>query len=128
LKDAPLREILQVCYDLENEGETPSYENLMVRLEDPAIRSLAASLIARPALSMPDTGTFPDSVHFRPAPWRERLDRVLLVLEKRERQERVKELKRLLDETDQHAEPDAYRAIQLEYLRLFTPSGRTRKS
>ncbi len=31
LKDAPLREILQVCYDLQNEGESPSYENLMVR-------------------------------------------------------------------------------------------------
>jgi DNA primase len=128
LKDAPLREILQVCYDLENEGETPSYENLMVRLDDPAIRSLAASLIAQPALSKPDPGTFPDSVHFRPAPWRDRLDRVLLVLEQRERQARIKELKRSLDETDQHAEPDAYSAIQLEYLRLFTPSGRTRKS
>jgi DNA primase len=127
LKDAPLREILQVCFDLENEGESPSYENLMVRLEDPAIRSLAASLIARPALSMPDTGTFPDSVHFRPAPWRERLDRVLIVLDERERQARIKELKRSLDETDQHAASEAYRAIELEYLRLLT-SGRTRKS
>ena len=127
LKDAPLREILQLCYDLQNEGETPSYENLMVRLEDPAIRSLAASLIADSALSTPDPARFPDSVHFRPAPWRERLDRILLVLGERERQARLNELKRSLDETDQHANADAYRAISLEYLRLLT-SGRTRKS
>ncbi len=111
LKDAPVREILQLCYDLQNEGETPSYENLMVRLEDPAIRSLAASLIAESALSTPDPARFPDSVHFRPAPWRERLDRILLVLGERERQARLNELKRSLDETDQHANADAYRAI-----------------
>ncbi len=126
LNDAPLREILQLCYDLQNEGEAPSYENLMVRLEDPAIRSLAASLIAESALSTPDPARFPDSVHFRPAPWRERLDRILLVLGERERQARLSELKRSLDETDQHADADAYHAIELEYLRLLT-SGRTRK-
>ncbi len=127
LDDAPLREILQLCYDLQNEGETPSYENMMVRLEDPAIRSLAASLIAESALSTPDPARFPDSVHFRPAPWRERLDRILLVLGERERQARLSELKRSLDETDQHANADTYHAIELEYLRLLT-SGRTRKS
>ena len=70
-----MREILQVCFDLQNEGKVPSYENLMVRLEDPAVRSLAASLIAESALSTPDPAQFPDSVDFRPAPWRERLDR-----------------------------------------------------
>jgi DNA primase len=127
LKDAPLREILQVCYDLQNEGESPSYENLMVRLEDPAIRSLAASLIAESALSTPDPAKFPDSVHYRPAPWRERLDRILLVLQEHERQARLKEVKRSLDETDQHADAAAYHAIELEYLRLLTP-GQTRKS
>ena len=127
LKDAPLRRILQVCFDLQNEGEIPSYENLMVRLDDPAVRSLAASLIAESALSTPDPARFPDSVDFRPAPWRERLDQILLVLDERERQARLKELKRSLDETDQHADSDAYRALELEYLRLLT-SGRTRKS
>jgi DNA primase len=127
LKDAPLREILQVCFDLENEGESPSYANLMVRLEDPAIRSLAASLIDLSALSTPDPAKFPDSVHFRPAPWRERLDGIVLVYDEREREARLRELKRSLDETDQHADSDAYRAIELEYQRLLT-SGRTRKS
>ena len=56
LKDAPLREILQVCFDLAKRRGSPSYENLMVRLDDPAIRSLAASLIAESALSTPDPG------------------------------------------------------------------------
>ena len=102
-------------------------QNLMVRLDDPAVRSLAASLIAESALSTPDPARFPDSVDFRPAPWRERLEQILIVLDERERQARLKELKRSLDETDQHADPDTYRAIELEYLRLLT-SGRTRKS
>ena len=53
----------------------------MVRLDDPAVRSLAASLIADSALSTPDPAKFPDSVDFRPAPWRERLDQILVVLD-----------------------------------------------
>jgi DNA primase len=127
LKDASLRQILEVCYELQNENEIPSYENLMIRLDDPAVRSLAASLIAESALSTPDPARFPDSVEFRPAPWRERLDPILIVLEEREHQARLKDLKRALDAADQQADPDAHRAIQLEYLRLLT-SGRKRKS
>jgi len=125
LRDAPLRTLLQVCYDLQNEGQSPSYENLMVRLDDPAVRALATSLIAQSALSTPDPGRFPDEL--RPAPWRERLEEMLIVLDKRERQARLRDLKRSLDETDQHADPDAHRAIQLEYQRLLT-SGQIRKS
>ena len=45
LKDAPLRKILEVCYELQNEDEVPSYQNLMIRLDGPAVRSLAASLL-----------------------------------------------------------------------------------
>jgi DNA primase len=127
LKDAPLRKILQLCFDLQSENEVPSYENLMVRLDDPAVRSLAASLIAESALSTPDPARFPDSVDFRPAPWRERLDQILIVLDERERQARLKELKRSLDETDQHADSGAYCALELEYLRLLS-SGRKRNS
>ena len=69
-----------MCFDLENEGESPSYENLMVRLEDPAIRSLAASLIDESALSTPDPATFPDSVHFVRRPGASGLSGSLLVL------------------------------------------------
>ena len=127
LKDAPLRDNPSGVLRPSERREVPSYENLMVRLDDPAVRSLAASLIAESALSTPDPARFPDSVDFRPAPWRERLDQILIVLDERERQARLKELKRSLDETDQHADSDAYRAIELEYRRLLT-SGRTRKT
>ena len=127
LKDAPLRKIVEVCYDLHGQDEIPSYENLMVRLDDPAIRSLTASLIAESALSTPDPARFPDSVDFRPAPWRERLDQILIVLDERERHARLKELKRSLDETDKHTNSDAYSALELEYLRLLS-SGRKRNT
>ena len=127
LKDAPLREILQVCFDLQGDGEIPNYANLMVRLDDPAVRSLAASLIDDSALSTPDPGKFPDSIDFRPAPWRERLEKILVVLEAREQKPRVNELKRWLEENDKDANPDVYSAIQLEYLRLVS-NGRSRKN
>jgi DNA primase len=124
LHDAPLRAILQACYDLESEGQSPSYANLMVRLDDPAVRALAASLVSQSALSVPDPGRFRENL--RPAPWQERLEEMMIVLEKRERQARLKDLKRSLDETREHADPEAHRALQLEYRRLLT-SGRVRK-
>jgi DNA primase len=125
LRDAPLRTLLQACYDLQNDGDSPSYENLMVRLDDSSVRALASSLIAQSALRTPDPGHFPEDL--RPAPWRERLEEMLTVLEKRKRQARLRDLKRSLDETDRSADPEAHRAIQLEYQRLLT-SGQTRKS
>ena len=45
---------------------------------------------------------------------------MLVVLAERQRQARQRELKKALDETDKHADPDAYRAIELEYRRLLT--------
>jgi DNA primase len=125
LRDPSLRTLLQACYDLQNEGQSASYENLMVRLDDPAVRTLATSLIAQSALSTPDPGHFPEAI--RPAPWRDRLEKMLIVLDKNARRARLRDLKRSLDETDRHADPEAHRAIQLEYRRLLT-SGQTRKS
>jgi DNA primase len=125
LRDAPLQTILQACYDLQGEGQAASYDNLMIRLEDPAVRALAAGLIESSALSTPDPA--PMSERARPAPWQDRLEKMLDVLAKRERQSQLGDLKRALEQTDQQADPDAYRAIELEYQRLLT-SGRTRKS
>jgi DNA primase len=125
LKDASLQTVLQACYDLQSEGQSPSYENLMVRLDDPAIRELVAGLIAPMPLSTPDPGRFTDRV--RPAPWKDRLDNMLIVLDERERQARLRHLKRWLEENDQQTDTDAYRAIKLERERLLT-SGRTRKT
>ncbi len=125
LRDASLRAILQACYDLQAEGQSPGYENLMVRLDDPAVRALATDLITSSALSMPEPSPMSEGV--RPAPWRDRLERLLTVLDHRERQARLEDLKRALEASDRHADPDAYRAIELEYRRLLT-SGRTRKA
>jgi DNA primase len=125
LRDAPLRALLQACYDLHAEGERPGYENLMIRLEDPASRALATDLVASTALSMPEPAPLSEGV--RPAPWRDRVERLLAVLDARTRQARLEELRRALEAADPHAEPDARRAIELEYRRLLT-SGRPRKN
>lgn len=124
LRDAPLRAILQTCYDLQADGQSPSYENVMVRLDDPAIRSLVAGLAGPSAVSTLDPARYSERV--RPASWQERLEQMLIVLDERERTARRIELKKALDETDPNADPEAYRAIQLEYRRTLT-SSRPRK-
>lgn len=125
LRDAPLQAILQACYDLHDDGYEPAYQELMTRLEDPALRALATDLVASSALVNPEPARLPDDL--RPAPWREQLERMLEVLDKRENRARLDELKKALAAVDRQADPDAYRAIELEYRRLLT-SGRTRRS
>jgi DNA primase len=127
LRDAPLRAVLQGCYELHAEGLRPSYENLMTRLEDPALRALAVELVAPSALRRPDSGPIPPSEGVRPAPWRDRLERLLEVLDRRARQARLEDLKRALEASELQADPDARRAIELEYRRLLT-SGRPRRN
>lgn len=112
LRDGPLRVILQTCYDLQGEGQVPSCEHVMLRVEDPQIRALAAGL----TLPM-DSSPLPEDV--RPAPWQDRLKGVLATLAERERQNRLRDLRRALEETDEHANPDAFRALELEYRRLL---------
>jgi DNA primase len=124
LRDAPLRAILQACYDLQNEGQTPDFGKLMVRIEDGAIRHLIIDLTSETAVYTPVAAPLPENI--RPAPWQERLENMLVVLDERERQARLVELKKAKDETDPHADPEAYRAIELEYRRLLT-SRRPRK-
>jgi DNA primase len=118
LRDAPLRAVLQSCYDLQSEGETPSYEKLMIRIDDRAVRGLIVDLMSQSALGTPDGAPLPENI--RPAPWQERLENMLVVLDERERQARLSDLKKAKDQTDPQADPDAYRAIELEYRRLLT--------
>jgi DNA primase len=125
MRDAPLRAILQACYDLQSEGQTPNYEKLMIRVDDRAVRGLIIDLISQTALGTPYASPLPESVC--PAPWQERLENMLSVLEERERQARLRDLKKALNETDRQANPDAYAAIELEYRRLLT-SRRPRKT
>ncbi len=120
LRDAPLRAILQACYDLHGEGESPQFERVTLRLETPELKALAAGLL------LPiDPAPLPDSV--RPAPWEDRLAGVLVKLVERERQNRLRDLKGALDETDENANPDEYRALQLEYRRLLNQRPDTKK-
>jgi DNA primase len=112
LRDAPLRAILQACYDLHAEGQPPRCEEVLTRLEDPQIRALVAAL----TLSM-DSAPLPDDV--RPATWQERLRGVLATLAERERQSRLRDIGLALAETNEAVNPEAYRALRLEYLRLM---------
>ena len=112
IRDAPLRTILQACYDLYGEGESPLFDRVAVRLDDPEVRALAAGLLL-PIESAP----LPESV--RPAPWQDRLAGALAKLAERDRHDRLRDLKGALEETDETADPDAYRALTLEYRRLL---------
>ena len=91
----------------------------------PMMIILVAGLAVPSAVSTLDPARFSERV--RPAPWQERLEQMLIVLDERERTARRIELKKALDQTDPHADPEAYRAIQLEYRRTLT-SSRPRKT
>jgi DNA primase len=114
LRDAPLRAILQASYDIHGEGDSPTFERVTLRLEDPAVKSLAAGLVLpiEPAPLVQN----PRSI---PPPWEDCLTGVMVKLAERDRQIRLRDLKAALAETDQHTNPDAYRALQLEYRRLM---------
>ena len=97
----------------------------MIRIDDRAVRGLVVDSISQTALCTPDPQPMREGIG--PAPWQDRLENMLTVLEEREWQARLSALKKARDETDPHADPDAYRAIELEYRRLLT-SRRPRKN
>jgi len=113
IRDAPLRTILEACYDLYGEGESPTFDRVVSRLDDPLVRSLAAGLL----LPINEHSPLPDNI--QPAPWQDRLVGVLAQLTERDRQDRLRDLKGALEETDETANPDAYRALITEYRRLL---------
>ncbi len=120
IRDAPLRTILQVCYDLYGEGQTPTFERVALRLDDPEVRSLAAGLL------LPiEPAPLPESV--RPAPLEDRLAGVLAKLVERDWQDRLRDLAEALEETDATAHPEAYQALQREQLRVQTQRPDTKK-
>ena len=85
------------------------------RLDDPALRALAAGLLL-PIEPAPLTeGTAPGPVEVR-------LAGVLARLDERDRKARLRDLKAALDETDPEADPVGYRALQREYYRLLSPA------
>lgn len=120
LRDAPLRAILQACYDLYGEGIEPSSDRVFLRLDD-AERSLAAGLL------LPiDKAKLTETT--RPATLEARLSGVLTRLAERERQERLRDIRSALSEIDRNAEPDTYRALLLEEHRLLHQRPDTKKA
>ncbi len=122
LRDEPLRALLGACYDLYSEGKSPTFELLSLRLDDPRLRALAAGFFMPQEFT--EAGLHPIDPRpleagTAPASWELRLDRLLVKLLDRDRQERIRDLKSALDETNPLQEPEAHRALLTEYLRLL---------
>jgi DNA primase len=113
LRDAPLRAILQACYDLYGEGQSPSFELVSLRLDDRAVRALAVDL------SFPiEPAPLPEGV--RPAPWQDRLEQVLVRLTERERQVNIQAVRDAMKEVDHATDPEQYHALHVELVRLMS--------
>jgi DNA primase len=113
IRDAPLRMILQASYDLYSEGEPPTFERVALRLADPGVRALAAGLLLSIEPGPLNEDTKP------PAPWPERLAGVLAKLDRRDREDRLREVEAALRETDAVNDPDGYRALRYERFKLL---------
>ena len=120
LVDAPLRAILQVCYDLHGEGETPTFERVTSRLDDPALRALAAGLL----LPIDPAPTNEKTVQ---SPVEARLAGLLARFDERERKARRRDLEAALAETDPKADPVGYQALNRELYRLLSQRPDTKK-
>jgi DNA primase len=112
LREPSLRVILQTGYDLEAEDLDPTYDRIMVRLEDPGLRALVAGL----ALPI-EPGPLVDGTV--PAPVEQRLSGVMARLAERNRRQRLRDLQAAKAEIDPLADPDTHRALQREYLRVL---------
>ena len=120
VRDEPLRAILQASYDLHGEGVVPSFDRVVLRLEDAPTRSLAAGL-----LLPKDPAPLPDKI--QPAPWDFRLAGVLARLAKRDWLEHLQVLKDALKESDLATHPEEYQALQRELHRHHSMRPDTKK-
>ncbi len=109
LRDLPLQAILQVCYDLRADGETPTFDLIASRLEDPALRDFAAGQLA-------PIDPAPIKSGFQQAPVEVRLAITLQKLSERQRLERIRDLREALKEVDRDSSPEEYRALTIELL------------
>jgi DNA primase len=111
IRDAPLRMILQACYDLHSEGLSPTFDRVALRLEDPDVRALAAGLLL-------PLDPQPASAGVEPAPSTERLRGVLNRIAGRDWEMRWRDVTEAIKQTDPVSHPDEYRALVLEQSRL----------
>ena len=121
LRDAPLRAILQACFDLYAEGEEPAFDRVALRLEDAGIRALAAGLLL-------PIDPQPVSAGVGPAPRDDRLRGVLARIAEREWRERLRDVQAALKETDDAANPEEHQALQRELYRLYSKRPDTKTS
>jgi DNA primase len=121
LRDAPLRTILQNCYDLHAAGLEPAYERLSLRLEDPALRALAAGLL----LPMDRA---PLNERTRPAPPEDRLAGLLHRFELRALEGRLRDVEAALQEPAEEPDPDGLAALRRERFRLLEVLAKARRS
>ena len=112
LRDAPLRVILQACYDLYAEGTPSEFTRVAARLGE-AERALAAGLLL-PSDPLNLSGRVP------PPSWLLQLEQTLAQFEERNHREQLRALRDALDSTDKLANPAEYRALFAEYSRLLT--------
>jgi DNA primase len=120
LGDAPLRAILQACYDLHAEGSPPTFDRVTSRIDDPALRALAAGLLL-PIEPAPLTeGTVQSPIEVR-------LARVLDRHDERDRKARLRDLDAALAETDPESDPVGYQALRREKYRLLSQRPDTKK-
>ena len=112
LRDAPLRAILQACYDLLAEGDRPEFTGVSPRLTDRE-RGLAAGLLLPEDPLALNQGT-------APAPWLDRLAGILPRLEQRRWQDKTREYLGAIAEIDPIAESAVLRALRAEYLKHLT--------
>jgi DNA primase len=110
LRDAPLRRILEACYDCYAEGVEATFDRVSDLLDD-ADRSLAAGLLL-PA----DPNPLPQRVR-QPA-WEEQLALLLDRFAERAWSDRLRDLKGAMEEVDPAENPAEYEALRLEYFRL----------
>ncbi len=112
LRDEPLREVLQACYDLHAEGRTPTPDLVSASLENQTLREFASALLSPMERS-------PIKAGITLAPVEMRLEITLLKLADRERQERIRDLRSALKETDQASFPEEYRALRVELEKYY---------
>ena len=120
LGDAPLRAILQVCYDLHGEGSPPTFDRASSRLDDPALRALAAGLLLPIEASPLTEGT-------RQAPVEARLSGLLARYDERAHKARLRDVIAALDETNPEEDPVGYQALRREKFRLLSQRPDTKK-
>ncbi len=116
LRDTPLRAILQACYDIYREGQTPTFNLVTARIEDPAVRDLVVELLdsMKSAPIPPGTNVLPWRKVLCDSPIEVQLASALDGFDRRELQEHIRNLQIALRKIDSSSDPRESRALLAE--------------